>query len=224
MAHFNFQSEENYLKALFKLNLNPNKKATNIGLSKELGLNPATVLEMVRKLIKKKLVRQEKDKSLHLTDKGRQNALKIIRKHRLWEVFLVDQLKFKWNQIHDIAEQLEHTESEELIDRLDAFLNYPKYDPHGDPIPDKNGNFPVHDFILLNEAPLNKPYYVMGLAESENSFLDYLTQIGISIGCTIKIAEKIDFDNSLNILLGREKFHISKDVAKNILVSKNKPK
>src|SRR5690606_8319487 len=139
MQHFTHHSEENYLKALYKLEDKQKGKVNNIALSKALELNPATVLEMVRKLTAKKLVELQPDKSIRLTDKGRKKALLIIRKYRIWEVFLVEKLNYKWHAVHDLAEQLEHIESVDLVKRLESFLGFPSVAPHGDPIPDENG-------------------------------------------------------------------------------------
>ena len=139
MAHFSHHSEENYLKTLFKLESLQDRKVNNSALAKALNLNPATVLEMVRKLVDRKMVQLQPDKSIQLTEKGKKKALMTIRKHRLWEVFLVDKMNYKWNEVHELAEQLEHIESNDLVDRLDSFLGHPSFDPHGDPIPNKNG-------------------------------------------------------------------------------------
>ena len=133
MAHFISQSEENYLKTLYKLTNKKTRKVNNIALAKALDLNPATVLEMIRKLSLRNLVRTLPDKTIELTETGRKTALLTIRKHRLWEVFLVDKLNYKWNEVHDLAEQLEHIQSDDLIDRLEKHLGYPAVDPHGDP-------------------------------------------------------------------------------------------
>ncbi|HUC79716.1 MAG TPA: metal-dependent transcriptional regulator, partial [Flavisolibacter sp.] len=139
MSHFTHHFEENYLKGLYKLSQKEIKKLNNIALAKSMGLNPATVLEMVRKLSEKKLVETLPDKSILLTEKGKKKALLIVRKHRLWEVFLVNKLNYKWSEVHQLAEQLEHIDSDDLVNRLEEFLDFPAFDPHGDPIPDRNG-------------------------------------------------------------------------------------
>ena len=159
MQHFAHHSEENYLKSLYKLEDKQVRKVNNIALSKALELNPATVLEMVRKLNGKKLVDILPDKSIQLTEKGKKKALLIIRKHRLWEVFLVKKLNYKWNEVHALAEQLEHIESDDLILRLEAYLGHPTIDPHGDPIPDVNGKLKKIKTQPLAEAPQKKKAY-----------------------------------------------------------------
>jgi DtxR family transcriptional regulator, Mn-dependent transcriptional regulator len=218
MAHFSHHSEENYLKNLYKLNNSKVKKVNNIALSKELDLNPATVLEMVRKLSAKRLVRVHPDKTIHLTETGKKKALLIIRKHRLWEVFLTDKLKYNWNEVHELAEQLEHIESEDMVDRLEAFLGYPGYDPHGDPIPDRNGNIKIKSSISLTSATNGKTYLVTNLADTSDSFLDYLGKLNIKPGTKLKLAGHNDYDNSVTILVQKKFIQLSEKAARNILV------
>lgn len=218
MAHFTHHSEENYLKTLYKLNTKQVKKVNNIALAKELGLNPATVLEMVRKLNSKKLVKILADKTIQLTENGKKNALLIIRKHRLWEVFLTEKLKYAWNEVHELAEQLEHVESEDMIDRLEAFLEYPAFDPHGDPIPDRNGNIKSKTSVSLAMAAKSKNYIVVNLADTSDSFLDYLGRLNIKPGSKFKLVEHTRYDNSSTILIQKKIISLSEKVAKNILV------
>lgn len=218
MPHFTHYSEENYLKTLYKLENGQVKKVNNVALSKALELNPATVLEMVRKMSGRKLVELLPDKSIQLTDKGKKRALQIIRKHRLWEVFLVDKLGYKWNEVHDLAEQLEHIESDDLIKRLEAFLGYPSVDPHGDPIPDEQGKMEKIKTQTLSTAPLKKKVRVISLANSSDDFLKYLDKVGISIGDTLEIQEVEAFDGSMTVLNKKASFMISQEAAGNILV------
>jgi DtxR family Mn-dependent transcriptional regulator len=218
MAHFIHHSEENYLKTLFKLSNKHGKKVKNITLAKELKLNPATVLEMVRKMAAKKLLKILPDKSIDLTEKGRKKALFIIRKHRLWEVFLTEKLQYNWNEVHMLAEQLEHIESADLVNRLDAFLGYPSFDPHGDPIPDKNGDFKSKMSISLAIAPLNKKYIVAGFADTSDSFLEYLGKLHIKPDIKLTLVEQNPYDNSFSILIQKKKIQLSEKAAKNILV------
>ena len=218
MAHFTHHSEENYLKTLYKLNGKQVKKVNNIALAKELGLNPATVLEMVRKLNSKKLVKILADKTIQLTDNGKKNALVIIRKHRLWEVFLTEKLKYGWNEVHELAEQLEHVESEDMIDRLEAFLDYPAFDPHGDPIPDRNGNIKSKTSVSLATAVKGKNYIVVNLADTSDSFLDYLGKLNIRPGTKLKLVEHNEYDNSSTIQVQKKFVQLSEKAARNILV------
>jgi DtxR family Mn-dependent transcriptional regulator len=219
MAHFVYHSEENYLKALYKLNNKHIKKVNNIALAKELDLNPATVLEMVRKLSERKLLQLLPDKTIQLTEKGKKKALLTIRKHRLWEVFLVEKLNYQWNEVHELAEQLEHMESEDLVNRLDAFLGYPASDPHGDPIPDKNGKIVLLQSKPLTEVEIGKTYSVQSFAETADSFLDYLSKVDIRPGTKLKVTDKNEYDQSLAILINKKPVYLSEKVAQNILVN-----
>jgi DtxR family transcriptional regulator, Mn-dependent transcriptional regulator len=221
MSHFAHHSEENYLKALFKLSSKQVKKVNNIALAKELDLNPATVLEMVRKLSDRKLVQLQPDKTIQLSEKGRKKALITIRKHRLWEVFLVEKLNYQWNEVHELAEQLEHIESDDLVNRLDAFLGFPPSDPHGDPIPDKNGKLLQLQSIPLTEVEIGKTYIIQSFAETEDSFLDYLSKVDIKPGIKIKISDKNEYDQSLVVSINKKQLHLSEKVAQNILVQSN---
>lgn len=218
MPHFAHHSEENYLKALFKLSSKQVKKVNNIALAKELDLNPATVLEMVRKLSDRKLVQLQADKTIQLSEKGKKKALLTIRKHRLWEVFLVDKLNFQWSEVHELAEQLEHIESEDLVNRLDAFLGFPTSDPHGDPIPDKNGKLLQLQSVPLSEVEIGKTYVIQSFAETADSFLDYLSKVDIKPRIKVKISDKNEYDQSLVIVINKKQLHLSEKVAKNILV------
>lgn len=218
MAHFTHHSEENYLKTLYKLGNKQVKKVNNIALAKELELNPATVLEMVRKLSSKKLVKILPDKTLQLTEAGKKKALLIIRKHRLWEVFLTEKLRYNWNEVHVLAEQLEHIESEDMVNRLDEFLGHPAFDPHGDPIPDTNGNIKLKASIPLSSAVVGKTYTVVNLADTSDAFLDYLGKLNIKPGIKFKLSEHNDYDNSSAILVQKKIIQLSEKVAKNILI------
>lgn len=219
MQHFSHFSEENYLKTLYKLEDKQVKKVNNIALSKALDLNPATVLEMVRKMSERKLVEVLADKTIRLTDKGKKKALSIIRKHRLWEVFLVDKLNYKWNEVHDLAEQLEHIDSDDLVKRLESFLGFPSVDPHGDPIPDENGKIKKIKTQPLTEAPLKKKLSIISLANSSDEYLKYLNKITLSIGDTIEIKKIEDFDQSVTILHKKSSITLSNEAASNLLVS-----
>jgi DtxR family Mn-dependent transcriptional regulator len=218
MAHFTHHSEENYLKTLYKLGHKQVKKVNNIALAKELELNPATVLEMVRKLVSKKFVKTLPDKTIQLTEAGKKKALLIIRKHRLWEVFLTEKLKYDWNEVHVLAEQLEHIESEDMVNRLEEFLGYPVFDPHGDPIPDKNGNIKVKASIPLSLASKDKNYVVINLADTSDSFLDYLGKLNIKPSTKLKLVEHNEYDNSSTIIMNKATLQLSEKVTKNILV------
>lgn len=218
MAHFAYYSEENYLKAIFKLEQQTAKKVTNISLSKALELNPATVLEMVRKLEGRKMVELLPDKTFTLTEKGKKKALLTIRKHRIWEVFLVEKLQYDWNEVHELAEQLEHVDSEDLINRLDAFLGHPSFDPHGDPIPDKKGKLKALQSFPLTQCTQHQLYQVQHFAETSDAFLQYLQQVQIKPGSKLKIAAVNEYDQSYSLMIGKRNVQISEKAAANILV------
>ena len=218
MAHFSHHSEENYLKTLFKLESDSSKKVNNIALSKALELNPATVLEMVRKLAERQLVNIKPDKSIHLTDTGRNRALITIRRHRMWEVFLVEKLQYKWNEVHELAEQLEHIQSDDLVDRLDNFLENPAFDPHGDPIPDKNGIIKNPESVPLSTCMTGKNYTVINLADTGDTFLEYLEKLNIKPGTKLTITERQEYDQSCKVLINKQLVQLSEKAAQNIMV------
>lgn len=218
MPHFVHHFEENYLKELYKLGQKDVKKVNNTALAKAMNLNPATVLEMVRKLNEKGLIAVLPDKSLQLTEKGRKIAVLIIRKHRLWEVFLVNKLAYKWSEVHGLAEQLEHVGDEALINKLEEFLGFPAVDPHGDPIPDRQGKLRKNNAIVLSDAENGKAYQVVSFADTTDSFLNYLSKLEIEPGVKLKIADKLAYDGSLSISLHKKTVQVSDKVAANILV------
>ena len=214
-------AEENYLKAILSISLNEDGKASTNAIAKEIGTSAASVSDMLKKLQDKKLIKYEKYKGVELSKTGKSKAINILRKHRLWETFLVNNLGFNWGEVHDVAEQLEHIKSAELIDRLDTFLEYPRFDPHGEPIPTKDGNIPKSNTIPLNELQVGTKGKVMGVTLDDKAFLDYLTQLNISIGTSIELLEKISFDKSLSIKIEQKTQHISSDVAKHLLIKTN---
>ena len=207
------------MKTLYKLEDKQKTKVNNIALSKALDLNPATVLEMVRKLNTKRMVEILPDKTIRLTDKGKKKALIVIRKHRIWEVFLVDKLNYKWNEVHNLAEQLEHIESDDLEKRLEAFLGFPSVDPHGDLIPDKDGRIKKIKTQPLTEAPLEKKLTIMALGDSSDEFLKYLNKVGLTIGDTIEISDIEDFDKSVTLIYKKKSIVLSNAAASNLLVN-----
>ena len=212
------QTEENYLKTILNLSLETNSKISTNAIAEELGTSAASVSDMLKKLEEKKLILYKKYNGLYLSKKGKKFAINIMRKHRLWETFLVKNLNFNWSEVHEIAEQLEHIKSAELINRLEKYLNYPKFDPHGEPIPTKNGEILNSKTTPLNDISEGSHGKVMGVTTDEKSFLDYLTKLNISIGTKIQIKETINFDQSINIKIKNKKIHLSKDVAKHLLI------
>jgi DtxR family Mn-dependent transcriptional regulator len=173
---------------------------------------------MLKKLDTQKLINYKKYQGTELTSKGRSMAIEIIRKHRLWEVFLVEKLDFKWDEVHDIAEELEHIESEELTNRLEDFLDNPKFDPHGDPIPNAKGVINKVEKELLSEANLNQMYTCVGVKDSSTDFLQYLDKQQIALGSTIKILEKEPFDETVLVEIDGKKLTISNKIATNLYI------
>jgi DtxR family Mn-dependent transcriptional regulator len=217
------KSEENYLKAIWKLAEEYGDAVSTNAIAAEVNTKAASVTDMLKKLAAQKLIGYIPYQGVRLTKSGKQAAAAIVRKHRLWEVFLVDKLGFGWDAVHDIAEQLEHIKSEELTERLDKFLGFPKNDPHGDPIPDKSGKLPGQQIIPLNHVPVGKTAQVSGVGDHSASFLQFLDKNKIRPGSSIRIHEITAYDHSMEISLdGKKKIHISKQVAQNILVKKTK--
>jgi DtxR family Mn-dependent transcriptional regulator len=213
-------TEENYLKAIFKLLEKGGKTVSTTSIAQRMNTKAATVTDMIKRLSGKKLINYQKYQGVSLTEKGKTIAISIIRKHRLWEVFLVEKLNFKWDEVHDIAEQLEHINSDELINRIDSFLNYPKIDPHGDPIPDAKGVFNRKKAFLLSEIEIGQRCVMTGVVDHSANFLQYLDRVGLSIGKEIKLVEIIPFDKSIQIQInGKESVSLSYEVAKNLLVN-----
>lgn len=216
----NSLAEENYLKALYKLGGKSNEVQTN-SLADELSTKASSVTDMMKKLSDKKLVNYEPYKGVSLTNSGSEVALTVIRKHRLWEVFLVDKLSFKWDEVHEIAEQLEHIQSEDLIEKLDKFLDYPKFDPHGDPIPDKDGKIQQHFELTLSQLNKKENGIVVGVKEHSKSYLNYLDQLGLGLGAEISVEDKIEFDSSMKISINKQTpITVSNQTTKNLYIKK----
>ncbi len=214
-------SEENYLKAIYKLLEKGQEKISTNSISEMVATSPASVTDMLRKLAEKKLINYAPYKGVTLTAAGKRHATGIVRKHRLWELFLVEKLKYSWDEVHEIAEQLEHIQSESLVKRLDAFLGTPKFDPHGDPIPDDNGNIETTSNIPLSNFGVNQQLIVSGVFDHSTEFLKYLAKLGITTGTELTIKEVNPFDHMLAIRIkgNRISQHISHEVALNIRVA-----
>jgi DtxR family Mn-dependent transcriptional regulator len=212
-------AEENYLKAIYALWEKSHMPVNTNAIAEHLQTKAASVTDMVKKLSDKKLLKHEKYKGVLLTDKGMKVAISVVRKHRLWEVFLYEKLKFGWHEVHDIAEQLEHIHSEVLIDRLESYLGFPKYDPHGDVIPSKTGEMRKSDFFMLSELKPGVSAIMSGVVDHTSVFLTYLDNTGLALGKSIAIKEIQEFDGSMFIITdGKTEIHISRDVSRNILV------
>ena len=211
-------TEENYLKCIYMLTENQSTPVSTNALAEKLENSAASVTDMIKKLAQKELVEHIPYRGVKLRGEGKSTAVFLMRKHRLWECFLHDKLGFSWDELHDIAEELEHIHSPTLVDRLDTFLGYPKFDPHGEPIPDKTGHTSDLETIPLYQAPLNKQLIVKSVTD-ESSLLKYLTDLDIGIGSDLIIEKKIAFDDSLSIRNNKgEKSTISLKAAEQIFI------
>jgi DtxR family transcriptional regulator, Mn-dependent transcriptional regulator len=199
------QAEENYLKTIYKLAEAEAKAVNTNAIAAQMNTAAASVTDMLKRLADKGLIHYEKYRGVTLSENGGRLATKLVRKHRLWEVFLVEWLHFAWDEVHDLAEQLEHIQSDELIHRLDIFLNYPKFDPHGDPIPDADGNFTFRKQLLISQIEAENGGVVVGVNEHTPAFLQYLDKLGIGIGTRIDVEEVFEFDGSRKVVLNMEK-------------------
>lgn len=212
-------TEENYVKAIYHLSEDADTAISTNNIAKEVSATAASVTDMLKKLQQKKIITYEKYKGVRLTKEGEKLAKTVVRKHRLWEVFLVDKLGYSWDKIHDIAEQLEHIHSDELIDKLDKFLGHPQFDPHGDPIPDSAGNIKAIRQILLANTKKGTKGKVVGVKDSSSKFLQYLDTVSIHLGTEIEVLDVVEFDGTLNIQLDKKKrATISKIAAQNIFI------
>lgn len=212
-------SRENYLKAIFHLQ-EQNGIVTTNALANQLQTRAASVTDMLKKLKTQKLLLYEKYQGFKLSNEGKKVALQIIRKHRLWEFFLVQKLQFGWEEVHEMAEELEHISSKKLIDRLDEFLGFPKADPHGDPIPDSAGKIAVTQQVNILDIPINVPAEVSSISDQSTEMLDLLKHKSISIGTRIEVKRKFAFDNSLEIKIKNQpQVTLSENVAKKVFVT-----
>ncbi|GIV35707.1 MAG: iron-dependent repressor [Cyclobacteriaceae bacterium] len=213
-------TEENYLKSIYHLSGEGQKPVLTTQLAEGLDTRPATVTDMLKKLAAKELIVYEKYYGVELTRKGKAEALTVIRKHRLWETFLVEKLGFSWDEVHEVAEQLEHIRSPLLIEKLDIFLGRPKADPHGHPIPDKHGKLPVTAQTPLAAVAVQQQATVRAVRHASSVFLKYLSKIGVYIGASLQVTERNAFDHSVHIVIdGKKKAFLSREASENILVT-----
>ena len=213
-------SEENYLKSIFHLSYESELGVSTNSIADNLNTKASSVTEMLKKLGEKNLIVYKKYHGAQLTEMGRKTALNIIRKHRLWEVFLVDKLNFKWDEVHDIAEQLEHIQSEKLTNELDKFLNFPTKDPHGDPIPNPAGFIKFTPKLRLSDLNIGETGKFIGVKDSSSTFLKYLDKSKISLGSNIKVLHQEKFDQSLHVGLDETNLTISIKTASNLYITK----
>jgi DtxR family Mn-dependent transcriptional regulator len=212
-------TEENYLKAIYKLSERNNDSITTNAIAEVLDTKAASVTDMIKKLSDKKLLKYEKYYGVTLTEKGKIIAIELVRKHRLWETFLHEKLEFGWDEVHDIAEQLEHINSETLTNKLDDFLGNPTHDPHGDPIPTRTGEINTSNFILLSDLMPKQKGIMSGVVDHSPAFLQHLNKISLTLGLILELMERNEYDGSIEVKIGTNtRLHLSKEVAKNVLV------
>ncbi|MCL9809631.1 metal-dependent transcriptional regulator [Flavobacterium luminosum] len=212
-------SEENYLKVIYHLSSASPKGVNTNAIAAMMDTKASSVTDMIKKLAEKEMVLYQKYQGVSLTEQGLLAAKMIVRKHRLWEVFLVEKLDFSWDEVHDVAEELEHIKSEKLINKLDAFLNFPSEDPHGDPIPNQYGEIQKTDKQLLSEATVGKNYICVGVKDSSSAFLQYLNKQKIALGTPMKILEKETFDQTLLVEIEGEDKVLSHKIASNLYIN-----
>lgn len=214
------QTEENYLKALFHLtNEREAKKGAGTNeLAAYLEVRPASVNDMLKRLKEKELIENKRYGKTILTESGKKAAVQIVRKHRLWETFLCEKLEFSWDEVHEVAEQLEHINSPKLIDQLEKFLEFPVYDPHGDVIPDSKGEFRMHERKTLSEIEVGKTCKLEAVKDTSAAFLQYVIKVGLGLGCKIKVMSREEFDGSLEIEVNKKKVTVSQKFTENVLV------
>jgi DtxR family Mn-dependent transcriptional regulator len=211
-------SEENYLKAIYHLTVVSNSEVSTNSIAEMMETKASSVTDMLKKLAEKDLVNYKKYQGVSLTDTGKLSAKMIVRKHRLWEVFLVEKLDFSWDEVHDIAEQLEHIKSEKLINKLDNFLGNPTEDPHGDPIPNAEGEILKIDKRLLSELSESQSGICVGVKDTSSEFLKYLDKQEIALGSKIEILGRESFDLSLRIKVNGKSLTISNKIASNLYI------
>lgn len=212
-------TEENYLKTILKITLfNDNEQVGTNELAKNLNLKPATVNDMLKKLKEKNFVEYEKYGKINLTHEGKIKATYIIRKHRLWETFLYEKLDFSWDEVHEVAEQLEHIQSSKLIDKLDKYLNFPQFDPHGDPIPNQNGEFVSVYKKKLSDVEVGQKCKMVAVRDNSSSFLQYLIKLGLGLNNYIQVISKQEFDGTIEIETNGKNSFVSRKFAENLYV------
>jgi DtxR family Mn-dependent transcriptional regulator len=216
-------TEENYLKGLLKIcsqNDEKGEAGTN-EIAAFLGVKPATATDMFKKLKDKQLVDYEKYGKISLTKLGQDLSIQVLRKHRLWETFLYEKLDFTWDEVHEVAEQLEHIQSEKLVDKLESFLNFPEFDPHGDPIPNAKGEMPKSPKTALADLAIGESCLVMAVKDTSTLFLQYLQKLNVGIGTKIKVVDIVDFDGSLSIQIeDKEPNSVSMKFAESLFIRK----
>lgn len=210
-------SKEDYIKVIYQLESHPDKSVSTTDVANKLEVSKAATSEMVQRLSEQGFLNYEKYRGMSLTEDGKRTALHVIRRHRIWELFLVDVLGLTWSEVHAEAEILEHSTSDFLIEKLDKYLRHPKFDPHGEPIPDKYGNLPeLPDWVSLQQCEVGKSYRLIKVTDSSKELMDYFTEIGLSLNKLVVIVSRLSYDNSTIIQIGNDSFNISEKIASNL--------
>jgi DtxR family Mn-dependent transcriptional regulator len=213
-------TEENYLKTIYSIQNSNNSGEVSVNeIAERMQTRPATVTDMLRKLSEKALIHYEKYKKVQISETGVVSALQIIRKHRLWETFLHDKLNFSWDEVHEVAEQLEHIHSSKLIARLDEYLGFPQFDPHGDPIPNSMGELPSSSTLLLSGLETMVQGVIVAVKDTSSTFLQQIERLELYIGTSLTVEERMPFDNSIHVKLKDNRgLMLSEKIAQNIIV------
>ncbi len=215
------QAEENYIKAIYKLTINNDKGTTTNDIAREVNTKASSVTDMLKKLKKKDVISYKPYNPISLTELGTERAIQIVRKQRLWEVFLYDKLGFKWDQVSELASELEHVQNNTLIDKLDTFLNSPTHTPHGNPIPDRYGRINNHEEVTVADLEVGQFGMIIGLKDTSSKFLQYLDKTGLNLGKTVKINQITDYDQSMEITLNMtETKNVTYQAAQNLYIKK----
>lgn len=214
-------SKQDYLKAIYQISSGSdgNAAVSTTEIASRLDVSKAATSEMVQRLSEQGYLNYEKYRGMSLTDEGRKEALNIIRRHRIWELFLRDILGLTWSEVHAEAELLEHSTSDFLIEKLDGYLGHPQFDPHGEPIPDREGNMPeVPAVVPLHSCEAGRSYKLVRVIDSSSELMDYFSGIGLSLNKEITVKSKLAFDNSTVVIIGNVTHSLSEKVAGNLFL------
>jgi DtxR family Mn-dependent transcriptional regulator len=214
-------SKEDYLKTLYMLSVDADSRVSTLAIANRLGISNAATSEMAKRLGDFGLVKYVKYKGVQLTKKGEKSALEVIRRHRLWEMFLMETLDLSWNEIHEEAEKLEHNSSDFLMEQIDSYLDFPKFDPHGDPIPDSNGKLPeMPENVMLKDAEVGERYRIVRVDHRHKELVDYFLKLKLQLNQEIEILDRLEFDHSVSVKLNGSTHTFSEKIAGMLYVSK----
>lgn len=213
-------TEENYIKVIHQLSNDGQQTVATNTLANQLHTSPAAITDMIQRMHQKGLLTYQKYQGVNMTTLGREKAMQILRKHRLWEVFLVKKLQFTWDEVQVVAEELEHVQSDILIQRLDAYLGNPVYSPHGEPIPNAMGQIKTQSQVTLSQLEAGQQGTLVAVKDDSAMFLQYLNKRNIYLGATMQVLDKVAFDQSMDVSIdGKESTNISLKVSDNLLVA-----